>query len=70
MNPTTFERIKCLFGKHRWKRVSIQANRIGFLDECECCGRGRYLAWAGHASTVGTLTREEMKVWHRDADDS
>ena len=55
----------CLFG-HKWKRVSTQANGIGFLDKCEKCGKGRYLNWCGHGSFTGTRSREEMIEWEKE----
>jgi hypothetical protein len=60
-------RFKCL-GRHKWKRVSTQPNGVGFLDECERCGRGRFLNFAGHASSTGSLAVEQMKEWHEVAD--
>lgn len=56
----------CFFGKHQWLRVSTQANQIGFLDECEHCGRGRYLAWAGHGSSVGKMSAAQMQQWRKE----
>lgn len=55
---------KCMFGFHSWVRVSVQHNGIGFMDECPHCGRGRYLAWAGHASSIGRLSKKQMVQWH------
>lgn len=65
-NPSLRSRFLCFFGRHEWERQSTQYNGIGFLDECKCCGKGRYLHWAGHGSSVGTLTKEQMQAWHRD----
>jgi hypothetical protein len=62
--PRLVLRFRCL-GRHQWKRVSTQHNGIGFLDECTKCGRGRFLAWAGHASTTGQISAAEMQQWHQ-----
>ncbi len=56
------ERFQCL-GRHQWRRVSTQPNGIGFLEECEKCGRGRFLSFEGHASFTGSLSRKEMREW-------
>ena len=60
-------KIACFFGRHKWLRITTQPNGVGFLDECLHCGRGRFLAWAGHASTAGKLTKKELQAWHHEA---
>lgn len=65
--PNWRTRLACFFGLHKWKNVSKGRDGISFLDECDHCGRGRYLHFLGHASYTGTLNREEMEAWRRDA---
>lgn len=60
-------KLLCWLGRHKWKRVSTEHNGIGFLDECACCGRGRFLAYAGLASTTGTISKKELQKWHHEA---
>lgn len=63
MNP----KIKCFFGRHAWVRLNTEANGIGFLDECRVCGRGRFLVWLDYASTAGTVTKDQLQAWKKEA---
>lgn len=61
------DRVKCFFGHHDWKIVSIGVDGISRLNECTRCGRGQFLQFLGYASTVGKVSRDEMQQWHREA---
>ena len=60
--------IACLLGRHEWKEVSRQVNGIGFLDECQKCGRGRGMNWLGMLSHPVNMTRKQMKEWRAEAE--